>query len=126
MSDRQTILVVEDDEEVRALVREALETRGYRLLVAAGPEEARRLADEHRGTIHLLITDVVMPGETGPLLADALMAERPNLRVIYMSGFTDEAVVSNGTLPAGTTFLQKPFTLAELEQRVHALLDASL
>jgi two-component system, cell cycle sensor histidine kinase and response regulator CckA len=124
--DSATILIVEDDEEVRALVREALEGRGYEVLVAGSPDEARRIAAEYPATIHLLVTDVVMPGQTGPLLAEELKAVRPDLRVIYMSGFTDEAVVRDGTLPSGAAFLQKPFTLAELEQRVHALLEAPL
>jgi CheY-like chemotaxis protein len=117
-----TILVVEDDEDVRALVSDSLKSRGYDVLVAGEPGEAVHLAETHRGSIHLLLTDVVMPGDTGPGLAAALTRRRPDLRVIYMSGFTDEVVVRNGTLHAGETFLQKPFTLVELEQAVHALL----
>jgi FixJ family two-component response regulator len=70
------------------------------------------------------VTDVVMPGKTGPGLGEALMRQRPQMHVIYMSGFTDEVVVRNGTLRADATFLQKPFTLAELEQAVRALLQA--
>ena len=114
---------MEDDDDVRALVSEALVTRGYDVLKAHTPEEAMRVAGGHP-SIHLLITDVVMPGETGPSLAATLMARRPGLRVIYMSGFTDEVVVRSGTLRADATFLQKPFTLVELEQAVRHLLEA--
>jgi two-component system cell cycle sensor histidine kinase/response regulator CckA len=121
--DAATILIVEDDDDVRAVVSEALVTRGYDVLKANTPEEAVRVADRHPA-IHLLITDVVMPGETGPALAAALLADRPDLRVIYMSGFTDEVVVRSGTLRADATFLQKPFTLVELEQAVRHLLEA--
>lgn len=119
-----TILVVEDDDDVRALVCDALLSRGYTVLIAGTPEEAFRVADGHHGPINLLVTDVVMPGGTGPKLATALMTRRPELRVIYMSGFTDEVVVRNGTLRSDATFLQKPFTLTELEQAVHTLLEA--
>jgi PAS domain S-box-containing protein len=118
-----TILIVEDDDDVRALVTEALSNRGYRILKAHTPEEALKVANG-RETIHLLITDVVMPGDTGPELARTLTAKRPGLRVIYMSGFTDEVVVRSGTLRPDATFLQKPFTLAELEQAVRVLLEA--
>ena len=118
-----TILVVEDDDDVRALVSDSLKSRGHNVLSAGEPGEAVHLSETHRGEIHLLVTDVVMPGETGPGLAAALTLRRPDLRVIYMSGFTDEVVVRNGTLRAGETFLQKPFTLAELEQAVHTLLE---
>lgn len=120
-----TILVVEDDDDVRALVTDALASRGYKVLTANTPGEALRISDGHRDPIHLLVTDVVMPGETGPKLAATLMARRPDLRVIYMSGFTDEVVVRNGTLRADATFLQKPFTLVELDHAVRALLEAT-
>ena len=118
-----TILIVEDDDDVRALVAEALCNRGYNVLKAHTPEEALKIANG-RTPIHLLITDVVMPGDTGPQMAQTLMARRPGLRVIYMSGFTDEVVVRSGTLRADATFLQKPFTLVELEQAVRNLLEA--
>lgn len=121
--DSATILIVEDDDDVRALVAEALTNRGYTALKAHSPEEALKVANGHPA-IHLLVTDVVMPGSTGPQLAQTLMAKRPGLRVIYMSGFTDEVVVRSGTLRPGATFLQKPFTLAELEQAVRVLLEA--
>jgi CheY-like chemotaxis protein len=120
--DAPTVMVVEDDEDVRALVSDALQTRGYVVITAASPDDALHLAGTHSGPIHLLVTDVVMPGQTGPRLAAALMKNRPQLRVIYMSGFTDEVVVKNGTLRPDAVFLQKPFTIAELEQRVHELL----
>jgi len=117
------IVIVEDDDDVRALVTEALTNRGYEVLKAHTPEEALQVANGHPA-IHLLVTDVVMPGDTGPRLAQTLMAKRPGLRVIYMSGVTDDVVVRSGTLRPDATFLQKPFTLAELEQAVRVLLEA--
>jgi PAS domain S-box-containing protein len=117
-----TVLVVEDDEEVRAVVDDALRSWGYEVLLTPTPHEARQLSRARTEPIDLLITDVVMPGETGPSLAQALMAARPELRVIYMSGFTDEVVVRAGTLRPDAVFLQKPFTLADLGKRIHELL----
>jgi CheY-like chemotaxis protein len=94
----ETILLVEDEEMVRKLVRETLEREGYQILDAAGPIEAQKIARTHDGTIHLMITDVVMPKMSGRELADHLVNERPDMKVLYMSGYTDSAVVNNGVL----------------------------
>jgi hypothetical protein len=117
-----TILVAEDDDEVRALIQDTLERRGYSVLAAATPDEALRLAADDDGRIGLLITDVVMPGLSGPQLAERLTEARHELRIIYMSGFPDEAAIRSASIRPGAIFLQKPFTLRQLEQRVHEIL----
>jgi CheY-like chemotaxis protein len=119
----ETILLVEDEEMVRKLVRETLEREGYRILDAAGPLEAQKIARSHNGTIHLMITDVVMPKMSGRELADRLVRERPDLKVLYMSGYTDSAVVNNGVLDGDMEFLQKPFSPAVLTRKVRQVLE---
>jgi len=118
----ETILLVEDDDMVRSLVRETLERHGYKVLDAAGPMQARRIAEKHRGVIHLLITDVVMPKVSGRELADQMVHDRPDLKVLYMSGYTDSAVVNSGILTREVAFLQKPFTPAALIEKVRDVL----
>jgi PAS domain S-box-containing protein len=120
----ETILVVEDDEMVRHLVRETLEREGYRILSAPEPETAQRISSEHRGPIQLLITDVVMPKTSGRQLAERIATARPDTKVLYMSGYTDAAIASSGILAGEVAFLQKPFTPAALAQKVRSVLDA--
>jgi PAS domain S-box-containing protein len=120
----ETILLVEDDEMVRTLVRETLERSGYKILDAAGPIEARRIADQYRLPIQLLITDVVMPKVSGRDLADQLTRKRPDLKVLYMSGYTDNAVLNSGILRKEVAFLQKPFTPAALSDKVRDVLES--
>jgi PAS domain S-box-containing protein len=119
----ETILVTEDEVEVRKLVCEVLALYGYRVLDAANVEEALRAAREHAGPIHLLLTDVVMPGLSGRELAERVAAVRPDIRVLYMSGYTDNAIIHHGVLDNGTAFLQKPFPPALLARKVRAVLD---
>jgi two-component system, cell cycle sensor histidine kinase and response regulator CckA len=121
----ETILVVEDDEMVRNLVRETLSRDGYKVLDAADPLEARRVADGYRGKIHLLITDVVMPKVSGRELAEQLIQRRPDLKVIYMSGYTDSAIVNSGILEKEVAFLQKPFTPVGLTAKVRDVLESA-
>jgi CheY-like chemotaxis protein len=106
----ETVLVVEDEEAVRQLAARTLFVRGYTPLVAHTGEEALRLSEQHPGPIHLLLTDVVLPRMSGSRLAETLLATRPELRVLYMSGFTETAIVHHGVLQPGTDFIQKPFT----------------
>jgi len=106
----ETVLVVEDEEAVRQLAARTLFVRGYTPLVAHTGEEALRLSEQHPGPIHLLLTDVVLPRMSGSRLAETLLATRPDLRVLYMSGFTETAIVHHGVLQPGTDFIQKPFT----------------
>ena len=121
----ETILVVEDEDQIRTLVRGVLRASGYTVLEARHGEEAVRLGEERPEPIHLLLADVVMPGMHGPELAERLVARHPGLKVLYMSGYTDQAVVERGVLQAGAPFLQKPFTPAVLRRKVRELLDLS-
>ena len=122
---RETVLLVEDDPSVRAVVAEVLTQQGYRVLRAPDGQAALELARGHPAAINLLLTDVVMPGMTGRELAEALTAVRPGLRVLYMSGYTDDAVVRHGVLEEGMPFLQKPFTPRALASKVREVLDRS-
>jgi signal transduction histidine kinase/ActR/RegA family two-component response regulator len=121
---QETILLVEDEAQVRSLISQLLEQRGYFVLVACGGEEAMLIERMFAGQIDLLLTDVVMPGLSGAEVAERLTARRPDLRVMYMSGYTDEAVLHHGVVREGTTLLQKPFTDASLAHTVRRLLDA--
>ncbi len=121
----ETILLVEDEPMVRHLVRDALQLYGYTVLEAPHGEEALRLCKAHAGPIHLLLTDVVMPGGmNGRELAERLQPERPAMKLLYMSGYTDDSVVVRGVRTEATDFLQKPFTPDFLARRVRELLDA--
>jgi two-component system cell cycle sensor histidine kinase/response regulator CckA len=122
----ETILAVEDEEALRRIVKRILETAGYTVLTAEDGEDALLTAARHVGPIHLLLTDVVMPRMSGRALAQALCATRPTLEVLYMSGYTNDAIVQRGVLEPGTNFLGKPFTTAALAQRVRAVLDAGI
>src|SRR6266571_2591092 len=119
----ETILVVEDEEAVRSLSRRALEASGYTVLAAAdGPDAVRRL-ERYGGPIHLVLTDVIMPGMNGRELAQRLVQRRPGLRVLYMSGYPGDAIVHRGALEPGTAFLQKPFMPEDLARKVREVLD---
>jgi CheY-like chemotaxis protein len=120
----ETLLLVEDEEGVRTFARRALEDSGYHVLMAASGSDAISLARGFRGHIHLLLTDVVMPGLSGRELAEQLVAERPDVRVIYTSGYTDDETVRHGVREAETAFLQKPFTPEQLGRRIREVLDA--
>ena len=122
----ETILVVEDEEPLRRLTRRLLETAGYTVLSAADGEEALLTCERHMGDIALLLTDVVMPRMNGRLLAERLTKTRPALKVLYMSGYTDDTTLRHGVLDAGTQFLAKPFSEAELTRKVRAVLDGSV
>jgi two-component system, cell cycle sensor histidine kinase and response regulator CckA len=121
----ETVLLVEDDEMVRTLVRETLVREGYKVMDFADPVEARRKSESHRGAIHLLITDVVMPKVSGRELAGQLMQRRSAMKVLYMSGYTDNAVINSGILQTEVAFLQKPFTPAALTEKVRDVLEGN-
>ena len=120
----ETVLVVEDDPAVRRLVEEALRRNGYQVLMASSSNEARNLCLTQRRPIDLLLTDVVMPDLSGHELAKLLELLRPGLRVLYMSGYTDDTIVHHGVLDAGTAFLQKPFSPDALAAKVREVLDS--
>ena len=119
----ETILVVEDETNLRRLTRQFLENQHYTVLEAADGAAATQICVAHQGTIHLLLTDVIMPGMNGRELAKRISEIRPNIKVLYMSGYTENAIGHNGTLDAGVTLLQKPFTLHALKAKVREVLD---
>jgi two-component system cell cycle sensor histidine kinase/response regulator CckA len=118
----QTVLVVEDADGLRELIRRLLQRHGYTVLVAANADEALRLFEQH-ASIDLLLTDVVMPGASGPELTRHLLERRPALKVLYMSGYTEEAIVQHGVLNPGIAFLHKPFTSDTLGRKIREVLD---
>ncbi|MCX6620073.1 MAG: response regulator, partial [Acidobacteria bacterium] len=120
---KETVLLVEDEGTVRLLVREILESHGYSVLEARHGVEGFDLACRHAGSIDLLLTDVVMPQMSGRELAEKLAPLRPDTHILFMSGYTDDAVVANGTVAPGSDFIQKPFTPETLARRIRTLLD---
>jgi CheY-like chemotaxis protein len=118
----QTILLVEDEDSVLKLGKRLLESLGYQVVTAPGPEEAIQIVTGYAGDINLMITDVVMPGMNGRDLANTIRAIRPGLRCLYMSGYTADVIASRGVLEEGVPFIQKPFSLDALASKVHELL----
>jgi CheY-like chemotaxis protein len=119
----ETILLVEDEDLVRNLVRHTLQSEGYTVLDAPNAEQARRISATHKRPIHLLIADVVMPKEGGRALSESLAPQRPAMKVLFMSGYTDQAVVTSGLLSGECHFIQKPFTPAALSRKVRDVLE---
>ena len=108
---------------MRAIACEILEEHGYRVIEAAGAHEAIEIAQRHPEPIHLLVTDVVMPKMNGRALAELLVRARPELRVLYMSGYTDDVIAHHGVLAPGTLLIEKPFTVLALLRRVGEALE---
>ena len=119
----ETILVVEDQAEVRRLAADVLGRQGYRVLQAGGADDAVRVSAADPGTIHLLLVDVVMPGESGPAVAARLRASRPGLKVLFMSGYTDNALRNDAEADSAGAFIQKPFAPSALAAKVREVLD---
>jgi PAS domain S-box-containing protein len=119
----ETILIAEDEEAVRRAAQRILEAAGYEVLTASNGDEAVALVRAHAGDIHLLLTDVVMPGMSGRELAERLEVLRPALKVLFVSGYTDDAIVHHGVLETGTPFLGKPFAVSALTRKVREVLD---
>jgi len=119
----ETVLLVEDEVALRKLSRQLLELCGYQVLEAESGAEALKVSREHTRAIHLLLTDVVMPGMSGRVLADQLVVQRPEMQVVYMSGYTGQTVGEHGVLAEGSYFLPKPFTREALARKVRRALD---
>jgi DNA-binding response OmpR family regulator len=117
--------LVEDAEPLRLLAQMFLKENGYRVLTAADGAEAQQVAAQDPGPIHLLLTDVVMPGINGRVLAERLAPRHPAMKVLYMSGYTDSFIAGHGVLEPGTHLLHKPFTEEVLVRKVRELLDGS-
>jgi hypothetical protein len=120
----ETVLLVEDEEIVRDMTQEILRMSGYHVLESSRGSEALAVCEQHKGPIHLMLTDVVMPQMSGRELAERLMPLRPEMRVLYMSGYTDDAIVHHGVLDEGMAFIEKPFTPNGLARKVRESLDA--
>ncbi len=121
----ETILVVDDEEAMRAIMADFLGQLGYNILSAAEGRQALKMAQEYSGTIHLLLTDVKMDGMSGPELADAILQQRPAVKVIFVSGFPEGPVAPDGVLKPGTVLLQKPFTIRLLSAKLREVLGPS-
>ena len=122
----ETVLLVEDEEIVRDMTQEILRMNGYHVLESSHGDEALAVCRQHKGPIHLMLTDVVMPQMSGRELAERLMPLRPEMRVLYMSGYTDDAIVHHGVLDEGMAFIEKPFTPNALARKVRESLDARI
>jgi CheY-like chemotaxis protein len=121
----ETILLVEDEDQVRTIVANILRRHGYQVIAAPNAMEALLLSESHTAKIHLLMTDVVMPKMSGPELAKRLAPARPDMKVLCMSGYTDDSIVRHGVLDAGVAFLQKPITPSALASKVRSVLDGT-
>lgn len=119
----ETVLLAEDEEMVRRVAREVLEMQGYNVLEASDVEEALAISATHEGAIHILLTDVVMPGMSGRELSGRILQTRPQMKILYMSGYTDDAIVHHGVLDEGTSFIEKPFTSDSLSLKIRKVLD---
>lgn len=117
------ILVVDDEAGIRALVAKILRRERYQVLEAGSAEDALRIASTHGAEIDLLLTDVVLPGIHGRQLAEQMRGNNPDLKVLYVSGYTGDEAVQTGDFPPGSKFLQKPFTLSALVRKVHEAIE---
>ena len=122
-SGTETILVVEDDKLLREFICEVLMTNGYSIISASNGSEALDLALQHKNKIDLLLTDVVMPGMSGRTLAAQMMESHPAMKILYMSGYTENAIVHHSVLDRGVELIQKPFTIGMLARKVREILE---
>jgi two-component system, cell cycle sensor histidine kinase and response regulator CckA len=122
---KETILLVEDDNQVREFAKAVLTGCGYSVLIAENPHQALCISQEHQDHIDLLLTDVVLPGASGRELAERMVGHRPTMRVLYMSGYTDSVITHHGVLDDGMFFLEKPFTSVSLAQKVREAFNLS-
>jgi CheY-like chemotaxis protein len=118
------LLLAEDEDNVRSFARIVLQNCGFTVLEAKDGAEALSICEKNENNFQLLVTDVVMPNLSGREVADRIVAIRPEIKVLFLSGYTDDAIVHHGVLEAGTPFLQKPFTPAALAKKVREVLDS--
>ena len=119
----ETILLVEDDEGVRGLALMCLEVHGYKVLTAVDGKDALQVVERHQGPLDLILTDVVMPNASGPEFVELLKPQMPDVKVLFMSGYTDDAVLRSGLLRADVSFIQKPYSAVGLARKVREVLD---
>ena len=119
----ETVLLVEDEASLREVLHETLEANGYRVLVARDGAEAFQIADAQAGAIQLLVTDLIMPGMTGRDIVERITPTRPEMKVLYISGYTDEAISRHGVISPGTAFLSKPFGGGAFLLKIRQVLD---
>ena len=119
----ETVLLVEDEEEVRKLAAQILQRQGYKVLEAPQEGDALLICEQHQTPVHLMLTDVVMPGMSGHQLAERLKSLQPEMKVLYMSGYTDNTIIQHGVLVEGVNYISKPFTVDALERKVREVLD---
>jgi CheY-like chemotaxis protein len=124
MTGTETLLVVEDDDALREIATSVLRSAGYTVLAAASGAAALEIAAQHQGSLQLVLTDMVMPGMGGRELATRLTEIRPDIRIVYTSGYTDDAILRRHALEASDHFLSKPYTVVELTRRIRKVLDA--
>jgi two-component system cell cycle sensor histidine kinase/response regulator CckA len=117
-----TVLIVEDDPAIRDISAKILRRRGYTVLTAESGDEAREICERHDGTIHVLLSDVVMPGMNGPMVAAMLTKMRPGLKVVFMSGYSTKDIARHGVIEHEVPFLQKPFTPERLANTISEVL----
>ena len=120
---RETILLVEDDQAILKMTEKMLKQLGYQILTAQTPKEAINIAQKYTNNIHLLITDVVMPDMSGPELTERLLTIFPNIKVLFMSGYTANVIAHQGVLDEGVHFIQKPFSIKDLSTKVRSILE---
>jgi CheY-like chemotaxis protein len=120
---KETVLLVEDEETVRRFIRQILEMHGYKVMEGKDGQDGLKVSEGHEGSIDVLLTDVIMPRMNGRELAERILRARPRIKVLFMSGYTDDAIVRQGLLEADTNFLQKPFTPTQLATAVREILD---
>jgi DNA-binding response OmpR family regulator len=119
----ETVMVVEDDAAVREFTARVLRQLGYQVLTASGGDEAIRISDAHPGEIAALVTDVIMPGISGRVVADELIRRRPGIKVLFLSGYTGDVIADHNVLETGVDFLAKPFRLEDLAIKLREVLD---
>ena len=125
-SGTETILLVEDDGVIRKLTMNLLEMGGYKILAAQDSDEAIKICEEYKETIHLLMTDIVIPKMDGRELYEKIMLKRPDIKVLFTSGYTENVIFHQGGVDPGVAFLQKPFTAAGVTRKVREVLESPL